>query len=111
MNAMNVDQNNSIVSYHDYMSNNASEARKKRVLDKKKAIKFEYDLSKVRKRKLLTQKDLSNTLGITQSTLSDFEKVGKDIKLSSLKHYIEALGGSLSITITFDENDKEIIDI
>ena len=56
-------------------------------------------LAELRERVNLTQGELANTLGITQPTVSDMEKPGRDLKLSSLKRYVEAAGGKLRLDI------------
>jgi hypothetical protein len=38
-------------------------------------------------------------MGVKQPTIAGMEKNGQDIKLSSLKKYIEATGGKLNIDI------------
>jgi hypothetical protein len=38
-------------------------------------------------------------MGIKQPTVASLEKNGKDVKLLSLKRYVEALGGRLRIDI------------
>jgi DNA-binding transcriptional regulator YiaG len=56
-------------------------------------------LAELRERVKLTQGELATALGITQPTVSDMEKPGRDIKLSSLKRYVEAAGGKLRLDI------------
>jgi DNA-binding XRE family transcriptional regulator len=46
-----------------------------------------------------TQTDMALILGIKQPTVSDMEKPGRDLKLSSLKRYVEAVGGTLRLDI------------
>ena len=47
----------------------------------------------------MTQKELADALGVAQPSVATMEKRGKDIKLSSLKRYIEAMGGELSLSV------------
>ncbi len=42
---------------------------------------------------------MANALGIKQPTVAGMEKEGKDIKLSSLKRYVEATGCKLNLDI------------
>ncbi len=56
-------------------------------------------LAKLREKVALTQKELAGTMGVKQPTIAGMEKNGQDIKLSSLKKYIEATGGKLNIDI------------
>lgn len=48
-------------------------------------------LAELRERVNMTQGDIATALGIKQPTVSDMEKPGRDLKLSSLKRYVEAL--------------------
>ncbi|MDC9607256.1 XRE family transcriptional regulator [Xenorhabdus griffiniae] len=56
-------------------------------------------LAELRERMNLTQGDIAAALGIKQPTVSDMEKPGRDLKLSSLKRYVEASGGKLRIDV------------
>lgn len=56
-------------------------------------------LAELRERMNLTQAELANVLGVKQPTISDMEKPGRDIKLSSLKRYVEASGGKLRLDV------------
>src|SRR5471030_1915505 len=59
-------------------------------------------LGKLRESRKVTQVDLAAELGITQGNVSRMEN-RSEIYLSSLRSYIEALGGRLEITAVFDE--------
>ncbi|MFQ5744402.1 MAG: helix-turn-helix domain-containing protein [Acidobacteriota bacterium] len=54
------------------------------------------DLATLRKRKGLTQAELAKRIGMSQSDLSKFERRG-DVRLSTLRTYVAALGGNLLI--------------
>lgn len=56
-------------------------------------------LAELRERAALTQSELASAMGVKQPTISGMEKAGQDIKLSSLKKYIEAAGGTLRLDI------------
>lgn len=56
-------------------------------------------LAELRERMNLTQGDIALSLGIKQPTVSDMEKPGRDMKLSTLKRYVEASGGKLRLDI------------
>ncbi|ACQ68014.1 helix-turn-helix domain-containing protein [Candidatus Williamhamiltonella defendens] len=56
-------------------------------------------LAELRERMNLTQEDIAASLGIKQPTVSDMEKPGRDLKLSSLKRYVEASGGKLRLDV------------
>lgn len=46
-----------------------------------------------------TQGDVAHSLGIKQPTIAEMEKPGHDLRLSSLKRYVEATGGKLSLDV------------
>jgi transcriptional regulator with XRE-family HTH domain len=56
-------------------------------------------LAERRERMHLTQSDIAVALGIKQPTVSDMEQPGRDLRLSSLKHYVEASGGKLRLDV------------
>ena len=56
-------------------------------------------LAELRERMNLTQGDIALALGVTQPTVSSMEQPGRDLKLSSLKRYIEASGGKLRLDV------------
>ncbi|MFJ3455809.1 helix-turn-helix domain-containing protein [Scandinavium goeteborgense] len=62
-------------------------------------IRMEYNLAKLREKVDKTQVEMAETLGIKQPTVAGMEKQGRDIKLSSLKRYIEAAGCKLNLDI------------
>ncbi|TCB63462.1 helix-turn-helix domain-containing protein, partial [Acinetobacter sp. ANC 4216] len=44
-------------------------------------------------------KELAETLGIKQPSLSAIENRGNDLKISTMKKYVEAMGGKLRIDV------------
>lgn len=66
---------------------------------KAEAILLDIHLGKIRSLMEKTQEDMAEALGVRQPTVAGMEKVGKDLKLSSLKRYIEAGGGKVRLDI------------
>ena len=56
-------------------------------------------LAELREKAQLTQTEIAGSMGVKQPTVAGMEKIGQDIKLSSLKKYIEATGGKLNLDI------------
>ncbi len=56
-------------------------------------------LAELRERVQKTQSELAHSLNVKQPTVAGMEKPGHDLKLSSLKRYVEATGGKLRIDI------------
>ncbi len=57
----------------------------------------------------LTQNEVADTLNISQKNVSSFES-RSDMKLSTLKSYLHALGGELIISAKFPSKDACIIE-
>lgn len=61
-------------------------------------------LTELRKARLLTQARLAETLKVNQGAISKIEK-RSDMYLSTLRSYVEAMGGSLDIRAVFPEGE------
>lgn len=64
-------------------------------------------LSQIREARQLTQVKLAEALNINQGAVSTMEK-RTDMYVSTLRNYIEAMGGSLKISAEFPEGTVEI---
>ncbi|MBI6230422.1 helix-turn-helix domain-containing protein [Proteus mirabilis] len=71
-------------------------------------IRREITLAKIREELNLSQTELAQSLGISQPSIAKLENVDNDPKLSTLKRYIKALGGELSIIDVTLSNGKRI---
>jgi DNA-binding XRE family transcriptional regulator len=58
--------------------------------------RVEMTLAELRRETGYTQADLAEKLGITQSAISQIER-GDDVKLSTLRAIVEALGGEMEL--------------
>lgn len=68
------------------------------------------ELLQFRKQLGLTQRDLADRMHVTQESISRLER-RKDMHISTLRRYVEALGGRLEIHVSFPANDsKQIAD-
>lgn len=56
-------------------------------------------LAEIRALMQKTQTDMAAALGVKQPTIAGMEKAGQDLKLSTLKRYIEAAGGKVRLDI------------
>ena len=56
-------------------------------------------LAELREKAQLTQNDVARAMGVKQPTVAGMERNGQDIKLSTLKKYIEATGCKLKLDI------------
>lgn len=66
-------------------------------------------LKDLRKRAGQTQEELAAALGVGQDTISRLEK-RSDMLLSTLRHYVECIGGRLALVATFPDQPPMIID-
>ena len=62
---------------------------------------FELRLAQLRQTVEMSQHDMAVALGTSQPSVANLEKRGHEVKISSLKRYIEALGGKLSLDVEF----------
>ncbi|PWC17720.1 helix-turn-helix domain-containing protein [Brenneria corticis] len=63
-------------------------------------------LAEIRERVRKTQQEVALALGIKQPTVAGMEKRGRDLKLSSLKRYVEATGGKLHLEIELPDGTR-----
>lgn len=56
-------------------------------------------LAELREKVKKTQVEIAESLGVKQPTIAGMEKPGRDLKLSTLKRYVEAAGGKLRLDI------------
>ena len=82
--------------------------RKMRVAERVAELKEEMMLSEIRRARARSQKDLARALKVNQPAVARLEKRA-NMQVSNLKHYVEALGGSLEITAKFPNAGKVII--
>ncbi|MFG1488670.1 helix-turn-helix domain-containing protein [Oceanospirillum sp. HFRX-1_2] len=60
---------------------------------------LELKIAMLREQLELSQVEMAKRLGISQPSVANLEKRGAEIKLSSLKRYVEAMGGKLSLDV------------
>ena len=77
------------------------EARQDNILAEANLLHVEYwTLQDLRKAKELTQAQLAEALNVRRATIAQIEK-RTDLMLSTLRSYVEAMGGKLSLTVEF----------
>jgi DNA-binding XRE family transcriptional regulator len=64
-------------------------------------------LQELREQRKISQLDLASKLGVKQPTVSKIER-REDVALSTLRRYVEALGGNLRVTAQFSDGSVEI---
>lgn len=68
---------------------------------------LEMRLALLREELELSQVEIAKRLGISQPSVANLEKRGNEVKIASLKRYVEAMGGKLSINVELP-NGKQI---
>lgn len=91
-----------MITYDDYMKQLSPE-RRERVLEMaQKLIAEERSLREIRKAREYSQVTLSEILGMNQGDLSKFER-RTDAYLSTIRRYVEAMGGTLELIASFPD--------
>ena len=62
-------------------------------------LRLQTQLYLIREELEISQKELAEILGINQPSLSAIENRGHDLKISTIKKYVEAMGGKLRIDV------------
>ena len=62
-------------------------------------ILLNIHLAELREKVKKTQVEMAQALGIKQPTVAGMEKPGRDVKLSTLRRYVDAIGGKLKIDV------------
>lgn len=81
--------------------------RKARIAAKAAVLREEMTLGELRSARNLSQDEVAASLAVGQPAIAKLEK-RTDIHVSSLRRYIEALGGTLEITAHFPNADVVI---
>jgi transcriptional regulator with XRE-family HTH domain len=87
-----------------------SPARKARVADKAAALETALALHELRKARAVSQEALAEKLAVGQPAVAKLER-RTDMYVSNLRRYVEALGGTLTITARFPDGAVTIADV
>lgn len=91
-----------MISHDDYMKKLSEEDRQKVLSMAKELIAEEKTLRQIRRAREYSQVTLAELLGMNQGDLSKFER-RTDAYLSTIRRYIEAMGGTLELVATFPD--------
>lgn len=83
--------------------------RSARVDEMKGAMYTALRLTELRESRDATQKQVANELNVSQANISRIERES-DLYLSTLRNYVEALGGRLEIAAIFDDERIVLIE-
>ena len=80
-----------------------SQARIKEMADE---MILEVGLQMMREELQLSQKQVAEAMGISQPAVTKLEQRGNDLKLATLKRYVEAMGGKLSLDVELPTGNR-----
>lgn len=89
--------------FRDLRKNMSPEAQRE-AAQKTQLLLKEMSLQEVRQARKISQESLAKTLETKQANISRLER-RTDIHISTLRHYVEAMGGELNIIARFPEGD------
>jgi DNA-binding XRE family transcriptional regulator len=90
---------------HDKMKSVGSKRRKKIEARAAELVSEEMALRELRKAHHRTQASMAKQLGISQDGVSRLEK-RSDLLLSTLRNYVEAMGGDLRLVAEFPDQPR-----
>ncbi|MGR6717824.1 helix-turn-helix domain-containing protein [Enterobacter sp. CCM 8629] len=70
-----------------------------RIQEMAEEMSLETGLQLLREELQLSQKHVAALMGVSQPAVTQLEQRGNDLKIATLKRYIEAMGGKLSINV------------
>lgn len=85
----------------------ADPARRERVKKYERAIETALALGRLRESRAMTQSELAARMAVSQANVSRIER-GDDLYLSTLRHYVESLGGRLEVNAVFPDTTMTI---
>ena len=89
------------------LTKGVSPERRRRIDETKRELLAEMPLYELRRARALTQQELAQMLEVNQPAISKLEQRA-DVYISSLRSYIEAVGGKLKIVADFPEGEVTI---
>jgi predicted transcriptional regulator len=89
------------------LKNKLSEESKARVQERVIEALREMPLAELRQARMMTQQQIADTLKIKQASVSKMEGQ-TDMYISTIRKYIEAMGGELEIIAKFPEGNVKV---
>lgn len=81
----------------------------KRAQVKAESTLLKIHLAEIRALLQKTQNEMAEAMGVTQPTIASMEKLGKDLKLSSIKRYVESAGAKVRLEIELPDGTQHAI--
>ncbi|MDK9583199.1 helix-turn-helix domain-containing protein [Lelliottia wanjuensis] len=83
---------------NEVIASRAPESQK-RIKEMADEMILETGLQMMREELKLSQKAVAEIMGISQPAVTQLEQRGNELKIATLKRYIEAMGGKLSLDV------------
>lgn len=83
---------------NDVIASRSPESQK-RIKEMADEMILERGLQMLREELKLSQKHVAEVIGISQPAVTQLEQRGNELKIATLKRYIEAMGGKLSLDV------------
>mgnify|MGYP006283372423 CR=1 FL=1 len=96
-----------MTTHEELMQETYSEEERKRLRFEAALEMAEMELGDLRQSRGLTQAEVADRMQAAQPRLSQIEN-SEDYYLSTLKRYVEALGGQLEVCVSFDDEQVRI---
>ena len=93
-----------MITHDEYLKKLSPERRVKIEARTKQLVAEELTLRDLRKALRMSQETVAELLGMRQGDLSKFER-RSDAYLSTIRRYVEAMGGSLDLVAQFPDRD------
>ena len=94
----------------ELMAQQSAESQE-RIAAKVEVMRRIVALNQLREELNISQTELAAAMGVKQPTVAKIEQPGNDPRLSTLKRYVSALGGELSIDVTLPNGKRIAIEI
>lgn len=82
--------------------------RQEQIKQKADELILESGLTILRQELNLSQQEIAKALGVSQPAIAKLEQRGHDVKLVTLKRYIESMGGTLKLFVTLPNGQEKI---
>ncbi|EPY1459516.1 helix-turn-helix domain-containing protein [Enterobacter cloacae] len=94
----------------ELMAQQSAESQE-RIAAKVEVMRRIVALNQLRDELNISQTELAVAMGVKQPTVAKIEQPGNDPRLSTLKRYVSALGGELSIDVTLPNGKRVAFEI
>lgn len=81
---------------------------RERTAEERELLSAEIALHALRERAGVSQADLADRLSVSRPRVSAIERGSDDLRVSTVKRYVEALGGRMRMVATIDGQDIDL---